>query len=70
MAYMVRGSAKARHLRLQLTISNIIRFYAFMVIIANVVVLAISSHIEKSPSLAGLNRWLPIIGLRASPFEY
>lgn len=39
-SFMVKGSSKAKELKLQYWVSSIIKFYSFLVIIANTVVLA------------------------------
>jgi len=48
MAYMVRGSGNARDIKTQLNISNFVRFYSFIVIVLNVLVLAVMYEIEQS----------------------
>lgn len=70
LALMVKGSIKASEMKKQLIISNIIKFYSLMVIIANVFILAFNYRIDNDPEYKKLKQWLQVIGLKANELEF
>lgn len=69
LSYMMKGSRKARELKIQFGISSTIKFYSLVVIMANVIVLSMS-YIIDSPPYANTRKWLQIIGLKANMLDY
>ena len=48
-SFMVKGSTKAKELKFQYWVSNIIKIYSFLVILANTVVLTYGHQIDNDP---------------------
>lgn len=58
LSYMMKGSRKSSELRVQFGISSLIKFYALVVIMANVLVLAFSYVIDYDPNYETTRKWL------------
>ena len=57
-SFMVKGSTKAKELKLQYWVSSIIKIYSLIVIMANTIVLAYGHKIDNDPEWAQTKNWL------------